>query len=279
MSRSNKEINITNPSTRWFEWAGSQGKLKWYDSANKETHYVDLPFRFLVLDQLNTVTGYSDELKTGFFASEVRRPSDVITLRTKKGIEAKDVWKDGLSHIKGARFTKSVYIAYFEDGELKLGNIKFSGATLGGLSDTTIDANLKAFKKGEEGVELFSDKLLESVGWFNFCLKHPDIEDIAVEIVDKIADKKGSNDFFRPVFKAIPVSDETNEKAIELDCVLQEYLTAYFEKNEQEPEKAQAATASADNDDYINQRNKEIEQYDDNLMPEEGELSEDDIPF
>lgn len=258
MSKSKETENTTsNPSTRWFEWVGSKGCLKYWDRDKKENFFVELPFRFIVLDQLNTVTGFSDALQQGFFANEVRDTRDKLTLRTKQGIHTEGIWKQDLSIIDGARFTKSIYIAYFdEDKELQLGNIKFSGSALGGLSDGAIDANLKAVKK-DKSVELFNDAFLNNIGWFNFSGQYRKIEneDFAVELTGFILDKKGSNEFLRPVFKTVAVSEETNQKAIALDIELQIYLNTYFEtKKVVDTTDGEEPTS----EDYITKRNKLI---------------------
>jgi hypothetical protein len=274
MSRSNKEENyVTNPSTRWFEWSGKEGKLKWYDKDTKQNHFVEDGFKFLVLDQLNTVTGFSDDLQVGYFANEVRRASDILTVRTKKGIYKTGKWKDDLSAIPGARFTKSVYIGYYDNGELKLGNIKFSGSALGGLSEA-------GMKKNSD----MTDAQLNQVGWFNFCKTSPDIEEIAVELSGIVPDKKGSNEFWRPVFKRIEkVSDATNEQALNLDRTLQTYLKAYFAQQPQE-EKAMAAGESLSGQEYIDARDREINrEYPAEELPEfsgDGSVDEEiEIPF
>jgi hypothetical protein len=232
MSRSDRTIDNDrpqNPAVRVFEWSGSKGQLRWYDKEEKAEHFVDLRFRFLVLDQLNTVKGFSDDLDTGFYANEVRRDG-IYTLRTKNGIFQVGKWKDDLSHIPGAKFTKSVYIGFFnESDELVIGNLQLHGSALGELSKDAIQHNLKEAAKKGSNVEAYSDEVLKSVGWFGFAKSCPDLNDVAVELYAAVPDTKGANNFLRPVFRALPVSAETNEKAVVLDRQLQAYLKAYFE--------------------------------------------------
>jgi len=218
-----------NPAIKFFEWAGGEGKLKWYDKETKTTNYIDLPFTFLVLDQLQTVKGFSEELHSGFYANEVRRNSDTITLMTKNGVHTVGKWKEDLKPIDGTLFTKSVYIAFFDEAKtLQIGNLQLNGAALGGLSDGMIDLNLKEHKANSK-VKILSDEFLWSVGWFNFTKKNLDIDDIAVQLYDKVFDKRGKVEFYRPVFRRYEnISEETQNKALELGDILQDYLVEYF---------------------------------------------------
>jgi hypothetical protein len=84
MSRSNP--TLTNPANRRFEWAGGAGELRYYDRETKETIVQPLPFRFMVLDQLNTMAGFSKSDKSSIWANEVRdTKNDVMFTRTKAG--------------------------------------------------------------------------------------------------------------------------------------------------------------------------------------------------
>lgn len=262
MSRSNPtEDRLKNPAVKFFEWSGSEGTLKWYDKETKENYLVTLPFTFLVLDQLNTVSGYDKNIG-GFYATEVRNAKDPITVfANKKPIQTGE-WKTELKLINGTKFTKSIYIAFYDDQkQMQIGNIKFSGSALSGLSDKTVEQNLKDYRANPQENELFSETFLSNVGWFNFCDGWKgQIEEIGVQIIGKVWDKNGTSVFYRPVFKAnTKVTPETNEKALQLDRELQTYLTAYLAQNKQ-PEQAQAASATGNNS-YINQRNAELDDY------------------
>lgn len=195
MSRSTV-TESANPSTKWFEWSGSTGQLKYWDKNKQENVFVDLPFTFLILDQLSTVTGYSDEFGSGIWANEVRDlRSEYLTVRTKNGILGRGLY-DHVKSLKGVRFTKSVYIAYYEGKELKLGHLKIVGSSLGAWIE---------FSKGKN-------------------LYHG-----AVTLSDKVAAKKGTTKYFVPVFTVKEeVSEETDAKAKELDKQLQAYLNQYF---------------------------------------------------
>lgn len=121
MSRSNN-TEISNPANRFFEWSGSEGKIKYYDKEKKENIYIDLPFVFLVLDVLTTIKGYSDEDESGIWANEIRNlKTEELTVRTKHGIKAKGLYEE-VKNVLGAKYSQSVYIAYKDGGELKIGN-------------------------------------------------------------------------------------------------------------------------------------------------------------
>lgn len=196
MSRSNNTTS-TNPSTRWFEWSGSTGQLKYWDKDKNENVFVDLPFTFLVLDQLSTITGWSDDAQSGIWSNEVRDLRiDDFTVRTKAGILAKGAYST-IKGLNGARYTKSIYIAYYDDKKkLQIGNLKATGACLS--------------------------------AWIEFC-RGKDVYKGAVVLSGAEKAKKGATTYFTPVFEVKDkVSEETDAAAKELDVTLQAYLNDYF---------------------------------------------------
>lgn len=205
MSRSNN-TELINPSTRYYEWQGSTGKLKYFDKSlgeKGENVIVDLPFTFLVLDRLATIKGYSDSDQSGFWSNEVRDTrTEMFTVKTKKGTVTTALYKDLAPILNlGACYSQSVYIAYYDTNKkLVIGNIQMNGSAIG--------------------------------EWITFC-KGKDLYKCAVKIESATPAKKGATNYFTPVFKALPVSEETNAAAIALDKELQEYLTAYFNRNKE----------------------------------------------
>ncbi len=72
MSISNdRNVNV-NPAVKFFQWGGSEGNVKYYDKEKKENVIIDLPFKFIKLDTLSTVTGFSDSDGSGYWSNEVR---------------------------------------------------------------------------------------------------------------------------------------------------------------------------------------------------------------
>lgn len=207
MSRSNNE-QLVNPAKRFFEWSGSEGKIKWYDKETKENVYIDLPFTFLVLDTLVTITGYSDADQSGYWSNEIRSTQkDELTVRTKHGIAKRGLYSE-VKDLVGAKYTQSVYIAYRGENGLEIGNLKLSGSAIGPWIE---------FRKGR------------------------DIYSGAVAVTGKTQEKKGANKYFAPVFEAKTTSEETNARANELDQELQAYLIPYLNR---QPEVAQAASVN-----------------------------------
>lgn len=199
MSRSNK-TDLVNPAVRYFEWAGDEGFIRYYDKEAEQNVSVDLPFRFLILDRVTQVGGGIDrgDKYEGFWSNAVRNiKTQAITVRSKQGIEAQGLYED-IKGTPGVKFITGLYVA-FKNGnpELEIGYLKLKGAAL--------------------------------TAWIDFTKAHRDIYNGAFGIVDKEKKKKGKTDYYAPVFQHFPdVSAESESQAVALDEQLQEYLTAYF---------------------------------------------------
>lgn len=201
MSLSNP--NLKNPAVRFMQWRGGEdggGRVTWYDKEAEEEKEMQLPMRFTVLDELNTVTGYSEKARSGFWSNEVRNlTTDELIVRTKDGIVARGTWGKIGDNVKskGAKFAKSVYIAFKdEEGELVIGNMKIAGAAM--------------------------------TAWIDFQKKF-DVAECAVMITDKPKKaKKGSTTYFVPKFEGLNLATATLKAALELDKVLQKYLGSYL---------------------------------------------------
>lgn len=218
MSRSNPTADpILNPSKRWFQWDSTTKQFKYYD---KELPHptdpkkkganvnVSLPFQFMVLDVLTAVSGFSDEEQSSFYSNEVRNylgstKKEILSVKLKGKEIAHGTWESIKDKVEalGAKFANSIYIGYFDENrQLQLGNIKLYGAPIGAWIETS-SAIAKAGKK---------------------------IEECAFKVVTTKAGKKGSVTWNEPVFEQIVTKPETDAKAIEIDKMLQSYLTTYF---------------------------------------------------
>lgn len=199
MSLSNPQIK--NPATRFMQWRGGAdggGRITYYDKADEQEYEVDLPFRFTVLDELHTITGFSEKDHSGFWSNEVRDLKDKLVVRTKAGIVAQGTYGDISDGIKskGAKYAKSVYIAFKdESGELVIGNIKFSGASL--------------------------------TAWIEFQKKF-DVSVAAVTIEGGKKAKKGATIYFTPIIDGLNLNEQTKKEAVKLDEELQRYLNTYM---------------------------------------------------
>ncbi len=210
MSRSNN-TEVKSPSNRYFEWQG-KGKFKYYDKTLKDQPSkgiveVPYPFRFIVLDQLVTIKGYSDPDQSGFYSNEIRDKNlktAILTVKTKKGLRYSGTYEQVIKELgaEGASYCKSVYVGYFdESNKLVIGNIQIHGAAIG--------------------------------AWIDFC-KAQDVMKIGVQVKSHIEAKKGNTIYQIPVFEALPIKEETNIQALELDKQLQEYLKSYFNRDAEE---------------------------------------------
>lgn len=226
MSRSNPTANNPNPSQRWFQWKGKDGKLVWYDKEKKENVEVKEGFRFLVLDQLSTVTGYNKKAKSGIRSNEVRDVADTMVVKYFSGDTiAEGPWasiKKDVVYEKG-KFAKSVYIAFKDGDELKIGNIMMTGSALG--------------------------------PWFDLNKAHgSELNKKAVVIKAGEKDTTGDVEFVPPVFTLVDTTDETNAIATDLDRELQDFLKGYLAKTkheqvEQPPAEREERTIDPDGDE------------------------------
>lgn len=203
MSRSNPHVNAPSPAVRWFEWNGEHGWVRYYDKDKKETIDVPLPFKFLLLDELGSVRGWHDASKSGIYSNEVRDTrTDVLVVKSfKHGTLAEGLYKDIKDRVNtlGGQFVANCYIAFKDNGELKIASLRFKGAALGAWME---------FRKANRSA-LYED---------------------AVEISGFTEGKKGRITYRMPAFSTCDVSAETNSAAVALDEELQEWLTAYFNR-------------------------------------------------
>lgn len=206
MSLSNS-VDITNPSEKFFKWSGSKGIFEYYDKEAKINVDVKLPFKFIVLDTLSTIKGFSDANQSGFWSNEVRElDKESLTVYTK--INKKDIKKmvtglyndiKGNKDIIGSKYCQSVYIALSVNGVMTMCNIQLTGAALS--------------------------------AWIDFCKVNKSIK--GVEVNSSLEGKKGATTYKIPVFNGIDITEEQFKKAVELDVVLQQYLKLYFKKKEE----------------------------------------------
>lgn len=200
MSRSNPTIK--NPATRFMQWRGGEtggGKVTYYNKETETEIDVQLPFTFLVLDELNAISGFNNNEKSSYWSNEVRNiTKDTFVVKTKSGTKANGKYADlGDIKSKGAKYAKSVYVAFKDEtGELVIGNIRIMGAAL--------------------------------TAWIDLQ-KQFDVSKCAVIITESpVKDKKGATTYFIPVFEVRNISDETESEAVALDRHLQAYLSVYL---------------------------------------------------
>lgn len=230
MSRSAPTEGSSNPSTRWFEWAGGGdgGYIRWYNKETKTTVKVDEAFTFLLLDELATVKGWHEPSESGIYANEVRDTrQDVLVVRSFKGGElANGIYQDIKDRVaaKGGHYVASLYLAYKDGGNLRLGNLSLKGAAAGAWMEFKRNAPTKKDASGKTVRAYFTD---------------------AVKIASFTDAKKGGTAYRIPVFKLIEVNAATNAQALALDAELQAYLSEYLRRP-----KAEAAAKPPAEDDF-----------------------------
>lgn len=196
MSRFKPRNNNQHPCTLWLEWGGADGNFRYYDKAAGTRVPFELG-RFIVLDVLSTITGYDESSSQGVYANEVRDTTkQEITVRSKSGVIKKGLYsqiKESLP--KGIKFTSSIYIAVEVDGEVKLGNIKLSGAALN--------------------------------SWVDFQ-KNNRMYDGAVKFAEVGTGKKGAVSYKFPKFTLEQSTPQEEESAKGVWQLLEDYLEAYF---------------------------------------------------
>lgn len=190
---------MTNPATRFYEWSGSRGNLEWYDKEKQERIAVKLPFKFIVLDELHTITGYSDADQSGYWSNEIKDLRHDLTVRTKRGVKYVGPYKDGkgIKQVPSdSKYAKSVYIAQKLDDEWVLANLKLSGVAL--------------------------------TAWIELNGKHKTEGNITA-LTGSTEGKKGATTFQIPTFEfgGAPTGDIL-EIATDLDRQLQDYLDVYL---------------------------------------------------
>lgn len=220
MSRS--QPTLTNPAHRFFEYKAGEGTLQYYDKEKQERITVSLPFEFLVLDQLNTITGFSRLDKASYYSNEVRNSAkEEFVIKLKGAHVVTTLYKNehGVVQVpKAAKYAKSIYIAYQENDEWVIGNIKLSGSAM--------------------------------TAWIEFNQKHK-VENGKVVMAKgaKVAGEQG--DYFPPAFTYTNATSEEDSMAITLDKALQIYLSQYLSapKQEDQPVDDEPMTDSFNTDD------------------------------
>lgn len=207
MSTSNRrkafDTPTQNPATKFFSWKSNDKCFSFYDKESKENVLVPLPFKFLVLDEMHTISGWNDATSSGIYSNEVKFISkEVMTVKPFKGNEiAKGLYKDIKEKVKsaGGHYVKSIYVM-LEDGSLA--NLQLKGS---------------AVQKWGEFTQKTRNRLPDE--W--------------VVVSKAIEGKKGAVKFFTPEFKfERSISDSEADLADEVFNILEAYMKTYLAKAE-----------------------------------------------
>lgn len=207
----------SNPATKFIDWKSNNKCFSYYDKEIAESLkgsdaevikakaniQIALPFKFLALDEMHTVKGWSDSCQSAIYANEVKFISkEVMTVKPFKGNEiAKGLYSEIKEKVKaaGAHYVKSIYIM-LEDGSL---------------------ANLQI-----KGVACQS--------WGDFTNKNKSrLPDEWITVKDSTEGKKGAVKYYTPNFAFDKsLSGIESDLADEAFGVLETYLKAYLVKAE-----------------------------------------------
>jgi hypothetical protein len=223
MSRSNPSENTNpNPATRWFEWNGEHGVVRYYDKEAKKNVDVGSDFTFILLDQLGSVRGWHDASDSGIYSNEVKdtRQDALVVKAFKGGTIAEGIYKDIKDRVNvvGGQFVANCYIAFKGDGgALAIGSLRLKGAALG--------------------------------AWMEFCKSHrADLYKKGIRIKGFTEGKKGKAVFRVPNLSTKETSPETDAAAIALDTTLQEFLRRKLARTKRDQVDVQESVAHAYDD-------------------------------
>lgn len=199
MSRSNPAERAANPATRWYEWDGEDGVVRYYDKATKQTVVVGADFPFVLLDELGTVKGWHDASQSGIYSNEVKdtREQPLLVKAFKGGILASGLYRDikDRVHTVGGKFTANCYILYYDAKAYQLGVLQFKGSALN--------------------------------AWTEFRKAHrSEVYEQGVRIKGFTEGKKGKITFRVPKFTLVSLTPDAQAQAVEADKTLQAYLRA-----------------------------------------------------
>jgi len=207
MSTSNRRSAFaqpqSNPATKFIDWKSNDKQFSYYDKETKLQVPIPLPFKFLALDEMHCVKGWSDSCQSAIYSNEVKFISkEILTVKPFKGNEiAKGLYSDIKEKVKaaGAHYVKSIYIM-LEDGSLA--NIQLKGAACQSWGDFT--------KKNRTR-----------------------LPDEWVTVTKAIEGKKGAVKFYTPDFTFDKsLSENEMDLADEAFGILETYLKAYLVKAE-----------------------------------------------
>lgn len=247
MSRSNPTENTSHPATRWIEWDGANGTLRYYDKAEKRQIGMGDKLTFILLDQLGTVKGWHDASDSGIYSNEVKdaRAQPFLVKAFKGGVLAEGFYaqiKDRVAAF-GGQYVTNLYVAYRDGGSpLAIASIQFKGAALR--------------------------------EWMEFSkANRSDLYKKAICVDGSKEGKKGSVTFKAPQFKVRDISEETNEQATALDMQLQTFLKSYLSRTTADNATRSSAPDAESEEPPIDHTPRQSEPY----IP--AGVDDSDLPF
>ena len=130
ISTSSTKNKISNPAKKFLKFKGSTGDFFYYDKEQEKDILIQTPFKFIIIDELSTLTGYYDKLSSAIFSNEVHSTvKEPLNLRAfKGGLLLNGLYADIKNKLSyyGAKYTKSIYILFNDE----LCNLQLKGAAL-----------------------------------------------------------------------------------------------------------------------------------------------------
>lgn len=190
-----------NPCKKFYEFKGDTGVFKRWNKEKEEHEELKTPSYFIVLDQLNTIKGYSDQHQCGIYSNEVHSlTNEILKVKSfKGGLSITGLYNEIKGEIAscGGKFAKSVYCMKIDESgkNHELVNFQFVGAALS--------------------------------SWFDFNKSFSANNHIVAITGETEEGKKGRVTYFMPVFKRFNMKDEYVDAATSMDKMLQQYLFDY----------------------------------------------------
>lgn len=201
MSRTRQNTQLKSPCEMFIKWSGAEGCWMSYDKDKKENVKIPYGIRFLFLDQLATMTGYSDSLQAGIWSNEVRSvKNQKLMVHVGKKLAFTGLYADAKVSVQGGKYAQSVYALALIEGDYRLINIKLYGASL------TAWIDFQASVGGSRNLEA------------NVAVVCSGVED----------KKKGATKYKVPIFETLLAEKDEEDLAAIADNKLQKYLDDYL---------------------------------------------------
>lgn len=201
ISHTNEAPKSANPTSKYLEWKSNDKSFSYYDKEAGENVKVELPLKFLFLQNYHTVKGWNDASESGIYSNEVFYiGSEPMTVRSfKGGVIAEGLYKDIKPTITaaGGKYNRSIYVM-LEDGTVA--NISLKGSGVRQWSD---------FMEANKNV----------------------IDNQWIEVLTSNDEKKGSIKYSTPEFTVgANLTKQDSAKADDVAAELKTYLDGYFKK-------------------------------------------------
>jgi hypothetical protein len=245
MSLSNPKLE--NPCKKFFEFKGDKGIFQYYDKETEKSIELSIPFYFIVLDELSTITGFNDENQSGIYSNEVHNiTEEILRVKTfKGGISITGKYAEIKNDIKaiGGKFTKSVYAMLIKKDENEFVHFKFSGSSFAAWLEKKIDT-----------------------------------QKFGIKVCEFKTGTKGKVTYLFPFFEKAVIGEQRKNiwsDALEMDKILQKYLTSYKTQQIEVIEvKQEAKEEQPDNFDF-----EKLQEVKEQAVKGQGNDTEDDLPF